>query len=151
MKPALTLTHKFVEFVPESPAPNILYISIPYATAVHRCCCGCGLEVVTPFSPADWKLIFDGKTVSLEPSIGNWGFLCQSHYWIRKNQVCWADKWSETKIDTVRNLERATKRSVFAAKSAADRNGAGDPEDQGLWQKLKRKVRRSPGRGTRGQ
>jgi hypothetical protein len=35
-----------------------------------------------PISPADWQLAYDGDTVSLTPSIGNWGFPRRSHYWI---------------------------------------------------------------------
>jgi hypothetical protein len=60
-----------------------------HATAIHLCCCGCGLEVVTPFAPDSWKLIFDGRTVSITPSIGNWQFPCRSHYWISKNVIHW--------------------------------------------------------------
>ena len=82
-----TLQHKFVEFIPESLEEGVLYITLEYSTALHKCICGCGNEVVTPLSPNDWKLIFDGKTVSLYPSIGNWRFPCRSHYWIEKNQI----------------------------------------------------------------
>jgi hypothetical protein len=39
-------------------------------------------------------LFFDGETVSLSPSIGNFEFSCQSHYFIRKNLVVWVDQWS---------------------------------------------------------
>ncbi len=46
------LQHRFVETMPEKIEPGILYISMEYATAAHCCCCGCGEEVVTPFSPA---------------------------------------------------------------------------------------------------
>src|SRR5574344_731903 len=83
------ITHKFVEFIPayEEIEKDTLYISIPYCTAVHKCFCGCGNEVVTPISPKDWKLTFDGKTISLYPSIGNFAFPCQSHYWIEKDTV----------------------------------------------------------------
>jgi hypothetical protein len=81
------LTHEFVDYMPDVPQEGTLYISIRFATAIHKCCCGCGNEVVTPLSPTDWKLIFDGDTVSLDPSIGNWSFPCQSHYWIRRNNV----------------------------------------------------------------
>jgi hypothetical protein len=88
---------EFVEFIPEKLQAGILYISLKYATASHSCCCGCGGEVVTPLSLTDWKLIFDGK-VSLHPSIGNWGFKCQSHYWISRNKVEWAGKWSKAQI-----------------------------------------------------
>jgi hypothetical protein len=47
-----------------------------------KCCCGCGHEVVTPFSPTDWKLTFDCVSVSLYPSIGNWSPPCRAHYFI---------------------------------------------------------------------
>lgn len=91
------LNHKFVEFIPEALDDDVLYVSVIHGTAVHRCCCGCGREVVTPLTPADWKLTFDGETVSLYPSIGNWNFPCRSHYWITKNRVEWAPSWDEEK------------------------------------------------------
>jgi len=43
-----------------------------------------------PLGPTDWKLTFDGESVSLYPSVGNWNFPCQSHYWIQENKVRWA-------------------------------------------------------------
>jgi hypothetical protein len=63
-----SVKHQFVEFIPEELAEDILYISIRFATASHLCCCGCRNKVVTPLHPTDWKLTFDGKTVSLSPS-----------------------------------------------------------------------------------
>ena len=78
MKPEDTLQPKFVEFIPKDLEDGIIYISMEYATATHKCVCGCGLRVVTPFSPTDWTLIYDGKSVSLDPSIGNWSFPCGS-------------------------------------------------------------------------
>jgi hypothetical protein len=93
MQTEVVLAYEFVEFIPDDLKERTLYISITYCTAVHRCCCGCGREVVTPLSPTSWQLIFDGKTVSLYPSIGSWGLLCQSHYFITKSKVVWAPKW----------------------------------------------------------
>ena len=93
----MKLTHKFVKSVPEILEDGVIYISVEYGTAIHKCCCGCGNQVVTPFSPRDWKLIFDGEAVSLYPSIGNWNFKCESHYWIRNNQVEWVPKWTKDK------------------------------------------------------
>jgi len=52
------LQHRFVETMPEMIEPGILYVSMEYATAAHRCCCGCGEEVETPFSPAQWQMTF---------------------------------------------------------------------------------------------
>lgn len=82
-----TLQHKFVEFIPEVIEENVLYISVHYCTAIHKCVCGCGNEVVTPLSPTDWELTFNGKAVSLYPSIGNWNFDCQSHYFIKNSSI----------------------------------------------------------------
>lgn len=98
MQERITLTHKFVEYIPEVLEEGVLYISIDYATVVHACCCGCGNQVVTPLSPTGWKLIFDGETISLKPSVGNWSFPCQSHYWITRSTVAWAAQWSNEKI-----------------------------------------------------
>ena len=57
--------HKFVEPIPERLEEGVLYISIHYATGMHLCACGCGHQVVTPLSPTDWEMTFDGETVSL--------------------------------------------------------------------------------------
>lgn len=107
------LTHQFVEYIPENPQQGVLYVSIAYTTAVHRCCCGCGEEVVTPLSPTDWQVIFDGETVSLYPSIGNWSFKCQSHYWIKNNRVRWAEQWSQQRIDSGRTHDRLAKSKYY--------------------------------------
>jgi hypothetical protein len=80
-----TLQHKFIDLVPGSLEEGVLYISILYRSAIHLCACGCGREVVTPISPGDWQLFFNGETVSLRPSIGNWKFDCRSHYFITHN------------------------------------------------------------------
>lgn len=113
MKFGARLQHEFVEFIPEELQPGTLYISIRFATATHLCCCGCGNKVVTPIRPADWLLIFDGKTISLHPSIGNWGFPCQSHYWIRNNRAEWAPKWSRKQIEHGQLRDRLAKQNYF--------------------------------------
>jgi hypothetical protein len=110
-----TLDFEFVEFVPPMLEEGILYISIPYRTAVHRCCCGCGSKVVTPLAPTEWKLTFDGETISLNPSVGNWSFPCQSHYWIRRNRVDWSRKFSRAEIDAVRRKEEEERLGVAPA------------------------------------
>ena len=107
------LTHRFVEFIPEVLEKNVLYVSLAYGTVSHQCCCGCGLEVVTPLTPTDWKLIFDGETVSLHPSIGNWNFPCRSHYWINRNQVEWAGNWSNRQIVAEQARDRVAKDRYF--------------------------------------
>jgi hypothetical protein len=114
---AIRLAPQFVEAIPENLEFGVLYVSMRYATAIHQCACGCGREVVTPFSPTDWKLSFDGENVTLEPSIGNWNFPCRSHYWIRGGKVRWAGSMSQRQIDEGRTRDRALKANYYAAMS----------------------------------
>ena len=94
-----TIHYRFVEFIPEALENGVLYITMEYRTAVHLCICGCGNKVVTPFSPTDWKLIFNGRSVTLYPSIGNWSFDCQSHYFITNSKIKNVRKWSLWEIE----------------------------------------------------
>jgi hypothetical protein len=100
-----TITPQFVESFPAAMHPGVLYVSIEYRTCGHLCCCGCGQEVVTPLSPAQWSLTYDGETVSLAPSVGNWALPCQSHYWIRRGRVQWSSTMSPTKIAAARSAD----------------------------------------------
>lgn len=109
-----TLQYKFVEFMPEALEEGILYVSIPYSTAIHKCVCGCGNEVVTPLSPTDWELTFDGKSVSLYPSIGNWNFKCRSHYWIVKNKIRYSRLWDKEEIEKGRKKDIDRKKHYFS-------------------------------------
>ncbi len=109
MRQELTFRHEFVEFIPDEMHDGVLFISIRFATASHLCPCGCRNKVVTPLRPTDWMLIFDGKTISLHPSIGNWSFPCRSHYFIRLNRVRWAVQWSQERIDAARDHDRLAK------------------------------------------
>jgi hypothetical protein len=115
------LTYEFVEYVPRELKAGVIYVSIPFATVIHKCCCGCGQQVVTPLAPSQWTLIFDGKSVSLHPSIGNWNFPCRSHYWIRQNRVIWANQLSARQIDVVQKQDLAAVRSEFHSASARDK------------------------------
>ena len=142
MKHVTVLTHEFVEFVPENLEEGKLYVSVAFATAAHKCCCGCGREVVTPLSPTDWSLIFDGETVSLDPSIGNWSFKCQSHYWIRRNRVEWARRWSRREIEAGRAHDRQAKQEYFEPPARDAERSAGrsrrDGPGESLWRRLRK-------------
>lgn len=109
----MTIQYKFVEFIPDIIEEKILYISVEYCTAIHKCVCGCGNEVVTPISPTDWELHFDGKTVSLSPSIGNWSFECKSHYFITRNKICHARRWEDWEISEGRKDDKKKKKKFF--------------------------------------
>ncbi len=142
------LTHQFVEFIPERLETGVIYISMVYATATHTCCCGCGNKVVTPFSPTDWRLTFNGETISLHPSIGNWSFECKSHYIIRNSQVDWADKWTQQRIDAGRARDQLAKKMYLTNKNAdiappemqTFKKGVSDHDSKSklpLWTKIK--------------
>ena len=109
------LRPEFVDHIPEQLDEGVLYVSIHFGTVAHRCACGCGEEVVTPLGPAEWRLTYDGRTVSLEPSIGNWSFPCRSHYWIDGGRVRWARGFSEAEIALVRQKERTRRDNYYRA------------------------------------
>jgi hypothetical protein len=88
-----TMEVKFVDSVPEPCNKGVLYISISFNTAIHLCACGCGMEVVTPLKKDGWRFTYDGDTVTLRPSIGNWELPCRSHYFITDNKIEWSYGW----------------------------------------------------------
>ena len=114
------LTPKFVDRFPAVLEDGEIYIAMEYGTAAHKCCCGCGSKVITPFGPTDWKLFYDGDTISLHPSIGNWNFPCQSHYWIRSNRVIRAPRMTRAEIEAGRNWDKELKETFYAGKYASE-------------------------------
>ena len=68
---------------------GILYVSMKYAICGHLCACGCGEKVITPLSPKQWKIAYNGEDVTLYPSIGNYAFACQSHYFLTNGNIIW--------------------------------------------------------------
>lgn len=109
-----TLEHRFVRNVPRELDPGVLYISMDYATAVHSCCCGCGDRVVTPFTPTDWRMTFDGESISLHPSVGNWNQKCRSHYVIQRSRVLEAGPWSASQVEAERRRDKGAKAAHYS-------------------------------------
>ena len=107
------LSHEFVEYIPELLKEGVLYISQQYGTAVHKCCCGCNEEVITPINPTGWTLWIEGNTITLDPSIGNWSYKCHSHYWIRRSKVIWAGQMSKQDIEQGRIIDQKNKDAYF--------------------------------------
>ena len=94
--------------------------------------------VVTPLRPTDWQLTYDGESVSLYPSIGNWSFPCQSHYWIDRSKVRWAGQMSREQIDAGRAQDRNAKENYFAeppsnSRAASAKTLAAPEKRIGLW------------------
>ena len=113
MTRATTIDYELVDLMPKELRENILYVSIEYATAIHLCCCGCKSRVVTPLSPAQWSVTFDGETVSLAPSVGSHELPCASHYWIRKGRIRWARHWAPHEVEKARAADRRDVRKHF--------------------------------------
>jgi hypothetical protein len=126
---------EFVEFMPDELGEDVLYISLKYATAKHKCFCGCGTEVVTPISPVGWQVIFDGETVSLHPSIGNWNFPCRAHYWIRRSIVVPARSMNRWEIEEGRANDREERDAFFDGRLQSESAPCdGDDDDNGkIW------------------
>jgi hypothetical protein len=99
---ATHIQHEFVESAPEQLNAGRLYISMPYATTMHLCCCGCGNEVVLPLKPTAWRITYDGEAVSLSPSVGNWSLPCRSHYWIEDSKIRWSGAWTDEQVEAGR-------------------------------------------------
>lgn len=144
-----SLKPEFVEFMPEVLQDGVLYISMQYGTVIHNCCCGCKGRAVTPLSPTDWKLRYDGVAISLEPSVGNWSFACQSHYWIRNNKIKWSSKWTEEDIQAGRENDRQLKKKQFekeevesAAPAPLQRVAVEPVRANNIWRRMWRYIRR---------
>ncbi|WP_081159348.1 DUF6527 family protein [Ensifer aridi] len=112
------MRHKFVDAFPERLERGVLYVALDFATMSHLCACGCGTEVVTPLSPLDWRLTFDGVTITINPSIGNWSLPCRSHYVIKQGVIHWAGDWSDEQIAEGRRRDLLAKRQEQAPSSS---------------------------------
>jgi hypothetical protein len=95
--------------LPEVLADGVLYISDEFQLAAHKCCCGCGEDVITPLNEAQWSVMKRGSMVSLWPSVGNWKYACCSHYWITANQVIDAPPMTAPEIKLATRRDRIDK------------------------------------------
>lgn len=124
MRKNFTIRHEFVELMPQERTEGVLYISIPFSTAIHNCFCGCGTKIVTPIKPTGWEMTYNGDHVSLWPSIGSWGLRCRSHYIIHRDTVVWAGDMSQERIDQGRAHDRTLRDHYYER----DAPGRASPE-----------------------
>lgn len=122
------LQHQFVDRVPRALEPGVLYISLEHGTAIHSCCCGCGEEIVTPLTPTDWRMTYDGETVSLHPSIGNWQLRCRSHYVVDRGRVVEAGPWTRKQVVAERARDERAKAAHYASTTDHAATTASAPE-----------------------
>ncbi len=136
------LRPKFVDSIPENLEEGLLYVSVRYRTASHLCACGCGNRIVTPIKPAKWKFTYDGESISLWPSVGNWQKGCKSHYVIRENEVQWSYQWSDAEIRCGRARDQAALREHYESKSRKVGANYSPASESGEANKLKKFLRR---------
>ncbi len=102
-----------VRRLPDILREGILYVCFECNVVVHLCACGCGEKVVLQIDPDFWRVWYDGETVSLSPSIGNFQYPCRSHYWIEQNRVKWVYDKPE---NSVKQPKHKKKKSGFIKK-----------------------------------
>lgn len=145
MKPPRRIRHEFVSLAPKVLEDGVLYVSVEYGSAVHNCFCGCGVKVATPFTPTDWRMTFDGDTVSLSPSVGNWELPCRSHYVIKRDVVHWAGDMSREDIEDGRAADRQRKAAYYgqrpidgaaSARPESSKDMLPHTKRQSLWARL---------------
>jgi hypothetical protein len=112
-----------------------------FATAMHCCMCGCGEPVITPLTPTDWRLTYDGETMSLAPSVGNWSMRCQSHYWLDNGLVRWSGRWTPEQIAAGRAHDRLAK--AQAVGEAIELDAAPVQRRETRWSRLRERFRPS--------
>ena len=121
-----------VHYMPKDLKPGILYVSKEFDIAIHLCACGCGSKVKTPLGVTEWSVEETKTGPTLRPSVGNWQQACQSHYWISRGKVVWAEKWTPKEIAAGRGHEEERRRTYY---SALDRKRGGAARR--LWHRLK--------------
>ena len=108
---------EWVEDMPHVIEPGNLYISTKPRLTEHLCACGCGMEVSLPLSRSDWWIKYDGDTISMCPSVGNWRLPCRSHYQLTENRTIWCPAWTDGQIAEGRGRDRARKRTDIRRKN----------------------------------
>ena len=96
----------WVEDMAEVMTPGRVYISPKHRLTEHLCACGCGAEVSLPLGRTEWRIEYDGDTISIRPSIGNWRLPCRSHYVIRENRTVWCSAWTVEEAASGRRQDR---------------------------------------------
>ncbi len=102
-----------VKYIPKELEPGVLYVTEEFGAAAHLCPCGCGSKIRTPLGPTEWALEETDSGPTLYPSVGNWQKVCQSHYWINRGKIRWADKWTPEKIAIGRRYEEERRRAYY--------------------------------------
>ena len=102
-----SISPEYLPQLPERLQEGVLYICEEFGLTAHKCCCGCGEDVYLKLGPAKWELTKESDgSVSIDPSVGNWKYVCRSHYWITNNRVIEAGRMSIRAIERVQEQDR---------------------------------------------
>lgn len=112
----MRFTQENVQYMPQALEPGVLYVSREFGIAIHLCPCGCGAKIRTPLGPTEWLITETPEGPSLSPSVGNWQQRCQSHYWITRGEVRWAEKWTPEQVLAGREHEDRRRLEHYEAK-----------------------------------
>jgi hypothetical protein len=138
------VSHQFTNLIPDQLEEGVVHISVQYRVAVHLCPCGCRDRVVTPFSPVQWSLLFDGETVSLNPSIA--GVHCNAHYFITGSRVRWVRPLTQREREAASHRDAAAAAAWYQNASedvGGSHMGLGAPlRPTGWWRRFRWRVRR---------
>ncbi len=104
----------WVDDMPPSLEPGNLYISVKHRLTEHLCACGCGAEVSLPLGRNEWRIEYDGESVTVRPSIGNWRLPCRSHYIIDGGHTRWCPAWTEKEVRMGQAADRKAKTADIA-------------------------------------
>src|SRR6266481_7019271 len=102
-----------VHYMPTELKLGVLYVSEEFGIAIHLCACGCGSKIKTPLGPTEWSVKETKRGPTLRPSVGNWQETCQSHYWITRGEIIWAEKWMPEQIASGRRHEEEGRRTYY--------------------------------------
>ncbi|SOC89899.1 hypothetical protein SAMN05421890_4887 [Ensifer adhaerens] len=101
-------------YVPKELSDGVLYVSLEYKVAVHRCACGCGSKVTTPLGPTEWSFSEHNGRPTLSPSVGNWQLPCRSHYIIRNGNIHWENQWTDEQVLAGRQREQLRREAYYS-------------------------------------
>lgn len=102
-----------VRYMPKDLRPGVLFVSDEFGIALHLCACGCGSRIRTALGPTEFSVTETPEGPTVHPSIGNWQQVCQSHYWIERGSVIWAEKWGPKQIAAGRAREEQRRRAYY--------------------------------------
>ena len=90
------------------------------------------------------QVTFDGESVTLNPSVGNWNQDCRSHYVIERNRVIECGQWSDAHVEAERRRDKRAKAAYYDQATASARLDAkptaptGDTaKTSGLWSRFR--------------